>query len=132
LDACALLAFLNGEKGEGYEAVDELFNRAAAGKVTLYMSIVNLVEVYYGYVRDEGEEEPDKIMQNTAYLPMTIIDIVNEMAYHETARIKGLYGIRPGRRFPVWNRQKPGCNHCYQRLRDTEAGKAGSPFRAVD
>jgi predicted nucleic acid-binding protein len=93
LDACALLAFLNEEKGKGYEAVDALFDRAEAGEVTLCMSIVNLAEVYYGYIQDKGQEEADRIMQNAAYLPMTVIDTITEAAYRETARFKAGYSM---------------------------------------
>ena len=54
LDACALLAFLNEEKGKGYEAVRDLLDRALAGEVTLCMSLVNLVEVYYRFIQIKG------------------------------------------------------------------------------
>ncbi|MHC6203413.1 PIN domain-containing protein, partial [Breznakiellaceae bacterium SP9] len=49
-DACALIAFLDKEIGKGYEEVDALLVRAEAGEITLVMGIVNLVEVYYGYI----------------------------------------------------------------------------------
>ncbi|MDR3248744.1 MAG: type II toxin-antitoxin system VapC family toxin [Treponema sp.] len=89
-DACALIAFLNQER-EGYVVVSALFDRADAGEVTIRMSIVNLVEVYYGYVRDEGMEEADRIMRNVVYLPMEIITTISDEVYRETARLKGTY-----------------------------------------
>jgi predicted nucleic acid-binding protein len=89
-DACALIAFLNQET-EGYEAVSSLFDRADAGEIIIRMSIVNLVEVYYGYVRDEGTEEADRIMRNVVDLPMEVITTISDEVYRETARLKGTY-----------------------------------------
>ncbi|GHV88709.1 hypothetical protein AGMMS50267_10690 [Spirochaetia bacterium] len=37
-DACALIAYLNEEKGEGFEKVDELLSRAEAGEITICKS----------------------------------------------------------------------------------------------
>jgi PIN domain nuclease of toxin-antitoxin system len=54
LDACALLAFLNDE--EGADTIEELLDRAVAGDVFLFMSIINLLEIYYGELRDKGAE----------------------------------------------------------------------------
>jgi predicted nucleic acid-binding protein len=89
-DACALIAFVNEEKGEGYEAVETLLNRAAAGEITIYMSIVNLVEVYYHCLRRDGEETTVRIMRNVEELPITVIDTIGAV-YHETARFKARY-----------------------------------------
>ncbi|GHV77405.1 hypothetical protein AGMMS49942_22260 [Spirochaetia bacterium] len=62
-DACALIAYLNEETGEGFEEVDDLLNRAEAGEITIYMGIVNLVEVYYGYISDCGVTIADEILR---------------------------------------------------------------------
>jgi predicted nucleic acid-binding protein len=93
IDACALVAFLNEEKGEGYEAVDDLLNRAEAGEITLYMSVVNLVEVYYGYIQDKGIETANKIMEPVKSFPIEIIYTISDTVYHQTARYKGLYSM---------------------------------------
>jgi PIN domain nuclease of toxin-antitoxin system len=56
LDACALLvAVLKGENGA--EDVDSLFQQAAQGEAALCMSIINLLEVYYGFIGDIGLTE---------------------------------------------------------------------------
>jgi predicted nucleic acid-binding protein len=93
LDACALMSFLNEEKGEGYEAVDDLLDRAEAGEITLYMSIVNLVEVYYGYIRDKGVETANEIMNPVKSFPIEIIHSITDNIYDQTARYKGFYSI---------------------------------------
>jgi ribonuclease VapC len=98
-DACALIALLNEEKGEGYEVVAELFDRAEAGKITLCMSIVNLCEVYYGYIRNDGKEEADRIMKNVACLPLNIINTISETVYREASLFKGTYPLSLGDAF---------------------------------
>jgi PIN domain nuclease of toxin-antitoxin system len=44
LDACAMIAVLDGE--EGADIVKELFEKAEAGEVTVSMHAVNVLEVY--------------------------------------------------------------------------------------
>jgi predicted nucleic acid-binding protein len=92
-DACALIAYLNEEKGEGFEEVDELLSRAVSGEITIYMSIVNLVEVYYGYIGDCGVTLADEIMRPVADFPIQIISNISDTIYRETARFKGIYPI---------------------------------------
>jgi predicted nucleic acid-binding protein len=61
LDACALIAFL--DKEPEYAMVQELFDRAAPEQITICISIVNLVEVFYHFIKKMGEEEAVKINQ---------------------------------------------------------------------
>jgi PIN domain nuclease of toxin-antitoxin system len=89
LDACALVAVLKGENGA--EAVDDLFQRAVQGDAALSMSIVNLLEVYYGFVTDIGLTETRNMMNTIHYTPLVIIDTISQQAYHEAARLKGTY-----------------------------------------
>jgi predicted nucleic acid-binding protein len=92
-DACALIAYLNEESGEGFEEVDDLLNRAEIGEVTIYMSIVNLVEVYYGYINDCGVTIADEIMRPVYDFPIQFISTISGVAYRETARYKGIYSL---------------------------------------
>jgi predicted nucleic acid-binding protein len=88
LDACALIAFLAEERGKGYEEVKALFNRAEAGEISISMSIVNLVEVYYGFLQERGEQAADAIMSDAADLPITVINTINGAVYREAVRFK--------------------------------------------
>jgi PIN domain nuclease of toxin-antitoxin system len=55
LDACALLAFLNKE--DGWDKVTDLLTEAIdTGEVEIYMSIVNLLEIYYDRLHLEDSE----------------------------------------------------------------------------
>ncbi|WP_010253358.1 PIN domain-containing protein [Treponema primitia] len=60
LDACALIALLNEE--EGKEKIDGLFTQAKAGKITLCISIINMLEVYYGFIGADGLERANEIL----------------------------------------------------------------------
>jgi len=89
LDACALVAVLKGENGA--EAVDNLFQQAVRGNAMLSMSIVNLLEVYYGFIGDIGLSETRDMMNTINSTPLAIIDTVSPRVYHEAARLKGTY-----------------------------------------
>ena len=89
LDACALVAVLKGENGA--EDVDNLFQQAVKGEAALCMSIINLLEVYYGFIGDIGLTETVDMMKNIENTPLAIIDTVSQRVYHEAARLKGTY-----------------------------------------
>jgi predicted nucleic acid-binding protein len=94
LDACALIAFLAEEIGKGYEEVDELFNRAETGEIEIIMSIVNLVEVYYGFIQKYGTvEAADVIMNIVVDLPITVINTISNTVYRDAARFKAAYSM---------------------------------------
>jgi predicted nucleic acid-binding protein len=90
-DACALIAYLSQERGEGFKEVETLLDRAEAGEITILMSIVNLVEVYYEYIRNHGIALADEIMAPVADFPLQILSTVSDSMYRETARFKGTY-----------------------------------------
>jgi len=91
LDACALLAFLNDE--EGAEKIDELLVQSTTGDVSVSMSIINLLEVYYGELRDKGAEIAQIVLDMVQYYSITIINTVSEQAFREAARLKAAYKI---------------------------------------
>jgi len=62
LDACALLAVINGEAGA--DMVFDLRNRARAGTIRLSMSIVQLLEVYYDRLYVAGEHDARVIVES--------------------------------------------------------------------
>ncbi|MDR1148237.1 MAG: type II toxin-antitoxin system VapC family toxin [Spirochaetaceae bacterium] len=90
-DACALISLLKREAA--FDQVSSLLARAAAGEISIFMSIVNLVEVYYGFIRDAGEQAADRIMSYVAGFPITVIDTVNGTVYREAARFKAVHSM---------------------------------------
>jgi predicted nucleic acid-binding protein len=93
LDACALLAFINEEKGKGFEKVDELLTRAEAGEITLFMSAVNLVEVHYDLIRNGGQKTANMIMQSIEALPFAVLDYISPVIRQDAARMKARYAM---------------------------------------
>jgi predicted nucleic acid-binding protein len=89
LDACALIAYINKEP-EGPQ-VKALMERAGAGEIAIYMSVVNLAEVYYHCIKKDGEETADTIMHNAAELPIMVIDTIADAVCRETAYFKAHY-----------------------------------------
>jgi predicted nucleic acid-binding protein len=94
LDACALLAFLDDE--EGADVVAELFQRAENGEIAIFMSIVNLIEVYYGRIRKKSPDKVAQFLQAMNYFPITVIDTISPPVYHEAARLKGAHKMALG------------------------------------
>ena len=89
LDACAMVALLNGE--EGSDAVNNLFQQAVKGEIELYMSVINLLEVYYGLISDIGIVKTQEILKAINETPLTVISTISDKMYHEAARIKGTH-----------------------------------------
>jgi PIN domain nuclease of toxin-antitoxin system len=91
LDVCALIAYIKEEHGEGFEAVEALFNRVWLGIDRLSISAVNLVEVYYDFIRADGIEAADEIMREVERLPVTVIETIGGNMRREASRFKGTY-----------------------------------------
>ena len=93
LDACALIAFINEETGKGFEAVDALIDRAIAGEITLCISVVNLVEVYYHYIKKDGERTAEKVMNEVEKLHLKVVDSASCLVTYIAPRHKASYPI---------------------------------------
>ena len=85
LDACAVLAFFDDEKGA--DIVSGLIDKAKNGEINLFMNAANLLEVYYDRIRVIGAEDANDIIRKVYEdSPITIIenlspDIVREAAF---------------------------------------------------
>jgi len=99
LDACALIALLNRELGKGYETVKDLLDRAVTGEISLCMSLVNLVEVYYRIIQLKGSETADTVMEPIKNLPVRFIRDITDEIYFDTARCKARYPMSLGDAF---------------------------------
>jgi predicted nucleic acid-binding protein len=87
LDACALIAFLNGE--EGAHTVKELLLQARRGEITVSVHAANLMEVYYDRIRAVGSKLADDIISdiyNT--FPVTVTETLNPAVIREAAHFK--------------------------------------------
>jgi predicted nucleic acid-binding protein len=92
LDACALIAFLDGEPGK--DVVKNILKATVDNEETVvYMSAVNLIEIYYGYIRELGKVAARKILDRVYTIPIKIIEATPEPVYLEASRLKAAYKI---------------------------------------
>ena len=89
LDACAMIALINRE--EGAEAVDNLFHQAVKGEAKLYMSIINLLEISYGFIGDIGVTKTQEILKKIDETPLVVISTISQQVYNEAVRIKSTH-----------------------------------------
>jgi predicted nucleic acid-binding protein len=90
LDSFAFVAHLEGEeRGSGVTA---LLKKAQAGKVDLYMSVINLGEVYYLTMRERGSEKAEEVLLLTGQLPVKIISPDMDMTV-AAARLKAKHAV---------------------------------------
>ena len=88
LDACALIAYLNGE--EGADHVETLF---LSGK-QVQMSCVNLLEVAYDAIKaNQNPDAAEELMEEIAKLPISVIWDVPREVFLEASRLKASYRI---------------------------------------
>jgi predicted nucleic acid-binding protein len=94
LDACAVLAFL--DKEAGYDKVYEVFRQAETEKATLYMNIINVMEVYYKRIRKKGAEGMKIFTEFMQLAPIHIVSIPANIAdpiFQEASRFKAQGGM---------------------------------------
>lgn len=90
LDSFALLAHLEGET-RGKKVTDMLI-KAKSGKISLYMSLINLGEVYYIIMRERGAATADEIILLIEQLPINIMPVDREMVF-EASKLKAKYPV---------------------------------------
>ena len=91
LDACALIAYFKKEAGS--EAMLQFFDRAGDGEISLFMHKLNLLEVYYGFYRDDGKEKAEAVLNDSLSLPITFIEDLGNSFFKEAGRLKATYDI---------------------------------------
>jgi len=90
LDACALVALLKNENGADNVAV--AYKQAEDGEAQIIMNRINLLEVYYGFYRENGKEYADKIMDGVSKSIVSISEF-DKGLFNEAGRLKASYRI---------------------------------------
>jgi predicted nucleic acid-binding protein len=92
LDACAVLALLWQENG--YESIDEVFEKAKNGEAMLIMHRVTLTEIYDVILKEEGADNADKaIEQILTNSPIKFYDTTADLRFIKTfAQLRAKYG----------------------------------------
>lgn len=91
LDSFAVIAYLNDE--EGADEVEELLNKASRGEIKLFMHAVNLGEVFYIALRQEGETHAMNVYSVVRQYPVDFVEDLPEPFLLNAARLKGTYPI---------------------------------------
>ena len=90
LDACALVALL--KKEEGSNIVADIYRKTIEGDVKLYINRITLMEVYYGFYRNNGGDYARNIVDNVEFSPIIISDVDTNLLL-EAGRLKAIYRI---------------------------------------
>jgi len=91
IDAWAILAFLQKEEPAG-SRVKEILEEAEQEKVEIFLSIINLGEVYYSVGKVRGEKEAEETLEEVRNLPIQILS-VDEKKVLEAGKFKMRYPI---------------------------------------
>jgi predicted nucleic acid-binding protein len=92
LDACALIAAIFAE--DGGRAVKELIDSAEDGENDIYMCNINLLEVYYGVLRDIGLEHAEEILESVRASSVRVVGALDDgNIFREAGRIKASYKL---------------------------------------
>ena len=90
LDSYAMIAHFEDENGGAH--VTKLLKSAHAGKTKLYMSVINLGEIYYNTYRERGREKADEAVFVMRQLPVTIVDADMEITI-DAAALKAVHPV---------------------------------------
>jgi predicted nucleic acid-binding protein len=91
LDSWILLAWLKGQR-PGAAAMDLLWRAAAAGRVRLFLNLINLGEVYYLTAKAASLAQAGRILQQLRAMPVEIWPVSEELVL-EAARLKARFPI---------------------------------------
>ena len=90
-DACALVAFFNEE--DGADIVEDLLAEASSGRCVIIMNKYNLLDVYYGYLRDNGVNFADRILSIVENSNIQIYDVLTNTLLRHAGRFKATHKI---------------------------------------
>jgi len=88
LDSFALIAYLRAEPAGS--KVTPLLKDAEAGKVLLFLSYINLAEIYYKTIREQGLDKGREVVAILRALPIEIVSLSDEFTLR-AAEIKAAH-----------------------------------------
>lgn len=93
LDSFALLAYFEDEPGG--KLVKDILQRGRKRKTQLFLSYINLAEVYYRTIRDHGILQAKRTLSTIKRMPIKLISATDEFVL-KAAEIKAAYPIALG------------------------------------
>lgn len=91
LDAWALFALLQGEEPAA-SRVRDVIEDAQAGNARLFISIMNIGEIYYRVGKTKNAKEADSVLADLYLLPLEVLPATDETVL-SAARIKMTHNI---------------------------------------
>lgn len=89
-DACALIAYFNDEAGA--EVVEDLLDRARQGRARLYVSAVNVYELFYDCLkRDTATAQ--QLVDDVYELPLVVVETLDRPLMHHAGGFKATYRV---------------------------------------
>jgi predicted nucleic acid-binding protein len=107
LDTWPVLEWINGRQ-PATDAVDNLLDESEAGTTRLFMSAINIGEVYYFLRKTYGETLAESWRELSGTLPATI-EVPTGDEIWDAARLKGQYAIASADAFAGALAQKYRC-----------------------
>jgi len=89
-DSFALLAHLEGE--DRGDRVTQMLKKAQSGKFAVYMSVINLGEIYYITRRERGHDKAEEVLMLVEQLPVKIVEADRDLTI-EAAKLKAKYPV---------------------------------------
>ena len=89
LDACALIVLFNEEKGA--DAVSNLIKQASAGTDRLFMSSIQVMEVYYDRIYVKGHEFAETVLESIYSSPITVLHDISRNIIKEAGEFSVLW-----------------------------------------
>jgi ribonuclease VapC len=90
LDANAALTYLEGGQGSG--KIEQLLAEASRQQLLLYVSVLNLAEVYYLTWRRRGEESARRAVASVSRMPIQIVPVDLRQAL-KAGELKAVHNI---------------------------------------
>ena len=90
-DACALIAFLNDEAGA--DKVEELLWDAVRLPNDLWVHEINLLEIYYGVLKQGGEPLAEQTYTRIRSLPLKVVSGLRMNVLRQAGRLKATYRV---------------------------------------
>ncbi len=91
VDAWALLAFLQQEEPAAAR-VKSVLESAERGRCELFISLINLGEIYYIIARSKGTSEADSVLEDLDQLSINVI-AADRPAVLQAASLKGIHRL---------------------------------------
>lgn len=91
LDAWVILALLQKEEPAA-SRIKSILIDAQKGKYQIFISLINLGEIYYNIGKRKGEKEAKETMDELLYLPIKVVQVDKENIFN-TATLKIYHSI---------------------------------------